>query len=882
MTLLFNRTFRLLFAAALSVYFVEIGWVRMNSLVGLLIAWVLGVVVVAWALRDSAPWAKPPLDFALPDAPARWPGLFNASMSILGVVLLIAAWRLALADKLGGTLICLVAIALVWRPVLDMRTEPGLSPRWLAGLMLVVMLAGGLLRFYRFGDIPAGLLTVDEPRLIAAAQTFLDGFRETFNVAGGVGRAPYWVEATAMWAFGSDITGFRMSAGIPGFFLVGFVGLLALELAGSRIGLLAAAFTALCVWPVTFSRQEYIIASSLAPMVAAPWLFMRGLRRGGVYSMVLGGFCLGLCFILYNPSRMVPLLVFLLGLFLWIRRSSWRNSLHWALLPVIGGMVVGLAPLLLWAGHGPDGLWRGYFGNLDLQYMAGRDVVQAQGILAKFDVAFGRIMPNLSRIFTMFTTHGGMRPWFFKLDQPVIDQATLFLCLSGLAVSLTRFRQAAFAFIVTWWLLGLTPTLLADPGVHMDERRIMLALPATMLLAAVGFHGLFRATTWGMDRKRADKFLVILSVLFFSALAVNSWRTYFYDIEMDRHRLEFSHANFDQMTRGIFKQNSLSPVNVLSFRKPAQDQWYGANYDNELVEHWTVLGKIPRRVASTDAAYLLGDGFIGQLRKMATDKKDPLIILTPFHYYLQPMLERVGAVLVDDIPPVMSKDGPVRADVGFAWDPKSATRIMRFKDFKPEHLAPFAKEKLFPYTVEELTPPPEAGSRSQLGQSFLLNPDALAATENYINDRAGWKAVSKKADFSLPDPWFWTTAGRFPYGIRPPLRMRAKWSLRIPVGGEYAFGASSNFYTDVKIDGKRVFEYKPRGGAKGRANHEKGLNGWMAPAVTLAEGEHTLEFEQLTLGYSGNFNQLIRLLWQAPGGQIETLPLAVLAPLPSE
>jgi hypothetical protein len=870
----------LVLAAAASVALVDLGWQRLLSFFGLLIASIAGVVLVTFVFRNQvADWPRPSGPHSEPDGQNEPPSALGMGLGMAGLWFIGVALWLALIDRLSWTLACVIGAAACWKPVISMSNGRRFTRREVAILMGLVMALGVLFRFYKVGDIPTGLITVDEPRLIAYAHELLDGKRITFHEGYGEGYAPIWVEAAAMWLFGRDITGFRMSAAIPGLIVVGLMGLLVLELHGMSLGLLAAACTAVCVWPVAFSRSEYLVSTTLVPMLAAPWLLLFGLRRGLPWAHVLSGFFLGICFNIYTPARFaVVMFIFLWGM-LWLRRPAWRPALRASFLPLVGGLVVGLAPLILWVAKDPNLAYRSYFGKLNMDFIAGQDVIQSPTLLGKLDSMFGRVLPNLPRLLTMFTINGGMRPWYFKLNQPVIDHATLFLLLAGLAVSLVRFRQVAYMFMVTWWLVGLVPALLANPQFHMDERRIMMSMPAVMFLAAAGLHDLTSLVTrWWSDpfRKWLAFFVVFFAV---SALAVSSWRSYFHDIEMDRQRQDHNRANFDNMIRAIFRQDHKGPVTVLSFRKPNDDSWWGANFENDLVEHWQVLHTVPARLAAADTAYFAKGGLFGSLREMlnANKDRDPLIVLTPFHFYLEPLLVgQLGGVRVEDVSPVMALDGPNFKNVGYAWDPKIATRLIRLHGLEAARLESLATRWSYDYSTEELEPPRSLGDRDTLSNLFLLDPAHIQALKDYDADPTRWRANRDRAGrFALTDPWFWVTANNLPGKSRMPMRLKAHWKLRIPADGEYAFGASSTYYLVIKIDGKKVFTYLP----ETREQHEAAREGYLGQPVYLKAGEYDFEFEQVALSSNGNFNQLIRLLWQPQGRDKATLPLEAIAPL---
>ncbi|HTB21267.1 MAG TPA: glycosyltransferase family 39 protein [bacterium] len=876
----FGRYQRYLLALGLTLALVQVAWIKIGSFFGLAGASLFGVFAVAWALKSTqSAWPLPPPEPAQPATALKPPSAIGITLLLAGIAFICLALSLALQDQLAWSLAAVAAGACCWRPELDLRPEPGLSRRTLAGLMLAIMLTGAVFRFYKAGEIPAGMLTVDEPRLMLVAGQILDGKRATYYVEGAEGYAPWWVEAAAMWLFGRDITGFRMSCLIPGLILVGLVGMLALELVGSRLGLLAAGLTAVCVWPVTFSRSEYIVASSLLPVVAAPWLFLRGLRRGKNLELCLSGFCVGLSFNVYTPGRLTCVLLGLLAFYVWFRRPAWRPSLRRAWMPLAGGLVVGLAPLLLWAAPDPGYAFRAYFGKLNWGMIAGESVVQAPGMVAKMEMVLGNILPGLPQLFTMFTTHGGIRPWFFKLDQPVVDQATLFLMLCGLAVSLIRFRQPAYAFVVTWWLLGLTPTLLASPQYHMDERRIMVAMPATMLLAAMGLHGLLGLGTRNLRRVHADRAMLALALGFFAFLGAHCWHIYFHDIELDRTREDYSYANFDNMLRGIFTENNKSPVSVLSYRPPNDQAWYGSNPENEQIDHWNVLGPIPHQVVNADGDYLGEGGLSGALRGLdLSGGRDPLVVLTPFHYYLEPFLVgQLGGTQVADIAPVRTTDdiagGFDYSDIGMEWDKTSFTRIVRLKNFNPLQLKALETRWLYPYAVQELEPPLSLGGREAITKLWLLSPEHIRALEDYDRDPRRWRA-GKPVVFKVPDPWFCVYSSNFPGHPQLPFLLSAHWVLRIPADGLYALGASSTGYLTLSVDGRRVYTYIPRD----RTEYDAENGGALGAPIALSAGDHRLDVSQLFLSSLNNSNSLIRLVWQRPGGDKETLPLEFLLP----
>ena len=271
----------------------EIGWMRLNSFFGMLIASILGVAIYNWALQqDLGAWPSPPAEKAAPRAELPVPpGPAGWVLSFLGFGALALAYFLALDSNLVGALVALVGAAVLWRGRISLAADPRLSRKWLAGIMLLIMAVGALFRFYKAGDLPAGMLDGGRAEADGAGpgnpgwkkgNLPHTGIGRKRNVLGGRrGHVAFWREYHGLPHVHADP---RLHGGGPD------------SPAGPGAGWAAdwAYWPGLSrrfgVWPVSFSRQEYLVCSSYVPILAAPWLMLWGLRRGNPLLLVLSGF----------------------------------------------------------------------------------------------------------------------------------------------------------------------------------------------------------------------------------------------------------------------------------------------------------------------------------------------------------------------------------------------------------------------------------------------------------------------------------------------------------------------------------------------------------------------------------------------------------------
>jgi 4-amino-4-deoxy-L-arabinose transferase-like glycosyltransferase len=352
---------------------------------------------------------------------------------------------------------------------------------WL--LLGLVVLAGLGLRFYRLGELPAGLYQ-DEAFNGLDALNVIGGARPVFFSANN-GREPFYnyLVAASVAALGRSPLAVRLPAALVGALTIPAAYALGRALFGRRLGLLAAAVTALTFWPVALSRIG-LRAGSLPLFLAlglacAAFGWRAKPRRLGL--LALGGALYGFTFYTYLAARFVPLALFAFLVFWYsAQRQTFPTARELAAF-IVPAVLVAL-PLLL-AGLSQPEILLGRAGQVSVLNPA-----------INHGDLWGTLARNVAAALGMFAWRGDTIARHNLPGRPVFD---LFLGAAFLAGVVRLGRQAlqkrhlASALLLIWAGTLLLPTILAEDTPHF--LRAVGVLPASLLVAASGLDWLWQA-----------------------------------------------------------------------------------------------------------------------------------------------------------------------------------------------------------------------------------------------------------------------------------------------------------------------------------------------------------------------------------------------------
>jgi 4-amino-4-deoxy-L-arabinose transferase-like glycosyltransferase len=385
----------------------------------------------------------------------------------------------------------------------------------------LITAAAAVMRFYQLGNIP---------RVINGDEGWIGKIAETTTALPYANPFALWENfgglylQTINWAFkffGTNPFALRLLPAVAGTLAVPALYLLARQIAGKRAAFIAAFLLAASHTHINFSRTVgvgYIQDTWLVPLEL--YLFLSGLEKNKLWRTALAGVILGIHFSIYLTPQIFTgaLLIFTILVALFYRRKY--PGVIRAMLPLWGGLAVMILPEAVFALSHPNEFFTRL--NVDGSFQSGWLVKQmaATGQNA-VQVLGGRVLHAfLSLIYYPAID-------FYGSLIPVLSLFSSILFLIGLGLSLSKTRKIGFLLLNGYFWAGIVAIGVFSIPETADTYRVLMILPAAMLMAGIGLDEILESFGLGWDRRKAA-YAAAAAFLLANLFVFNQW-AYFVD-----------------------------------------------------------------------------------------------------------------------------------------------------------------------------------------------------------------------------------------------------------------------------------------------------------------------------------------------------------------
>jgi 4-amino-4-deoxy-L-arabinose transferase-like glycosyltransferase len=437
--------------------------------------------------------------------------------------------------------------------------------------LIAIVLIAIIFRFAAFNQVPPGL-HYDEAIDAKLAQEIHSGAWPIYFEEGW-GREPlyHYLVALTLNAVPDPTSALRVVSGVLGLVQLLAAYLLFRKLFGVPTALIGAAWIAVLFWTVSTSRAglRNITLTTLATLTAlAFWGALSRIEEWGdganaqnasrrlhpALRFTLAGILLGLTLYTYQPSRVVPLIYVLFVAYLFWRerdliKTNWKGL---AAFFVTAALVA--APLFIYLALHPGAETARAF--------------QTEPIRALLTGNFAPVIETATATLKMFTVEGGGDPQILYnlTGRPIFIGLGSLLFLIGLLVSVIRFKQPAYAFMLIWLIVTLLPNLVTAPAPFF-YRAIATQTPVVVMpaIAAVFIGELIHRVGRSKRSWLAPAVVMLVAALSLGQTALTTWQDYFNVWGNNREvRFQYS-AAYAEIAAALKASNDTTPVAVSGY-----------------------------------------------------------------------------------------------------------------------------------------------------------------------------------------------------------------------------------------------------------------------------------------------------------------------------
>lgn len=388
----------------------------------------------------------------------------------------------------------------------------------LLGLAVVI---GAVLRFYQLGDVP-GVIDGDEGLIGLNAQLTADGdLSSPFSLWENFGSLYLQLVNWMFGLFGASAFSLRILPAISGTLAIPALYLLARQIAGPRIAVIAAFLLSASHAHIHFSHigsVGYIHDTWIIPLEL--YFLLRGLEKRNSFLMAAGGLLLAFHYRLYLTSQFVTGLValYMLFLFLWHRprfKAAWKQMLtFW------GGFLVMMAPQMRYIIRNPNEMVNRLMqdGTFQSGWLQQRMADTGQ---SAFQILADRVLHSfLSLIYYPAID-------FYGAYFPLLSVFSAIFFLIGLGLILNRVKSPSYLLLNWYFWAGTFSIGLFSIPASADSYRMLIVLPAAFVIAAIGIDKLLEVA--GFQWETLPRSYAVAAVVILAGTSFLNVRIYYSD-----------------------------------------------------------------------------------------------------------------------------------------------------------------------------------------------------------------------------------------------------------------------------------------------------------------------------------------------------------------
>ncbi len=387
--------------------------------------------------------------------------------------------------------------------------------------LLLVTAIAAFLRFYLLGSIPR-VIDGDEGRTGLVAQATISGsLSNPFAMWENIGATYLQIVNVLIRIFGPTALAMRLLPAISGTLAIPALYLLGRQIAGHRTALVAAVILAFCHTQLHFSRigsVAYIHDTWLVPLEM--YFLFTALQRRSSWRAALGGMILAFHLSIYLTAQIVAPLILVYMVIAFILLRSWLKPALRQVAVFWGGFFIVVLPQAFYGFENPNQ----FFDRLmtDGTFQSGW---LTQTVAATGHSAFQILGERAVHAFLSLIYYPAID--FYGSSVPMLTLISAVMFLLGLGVCLWKTRSPGYLLLNGYfWGLTLAIGFFALPP-SADSYRMLMALPAAALMAAIGIDGLMQAFGIGWKTSRSA-YTVATGLIMLSLIVSNMW-TYWVD-----------------------------------------------------------------------------------------------------------------------------------------------------------------------------------------------------------------------------------------------------------------------------------------------------------------------------------------------------------------